>query len=124
MFKDRVVLLFLVTIAVIFLLMRGSSIAGHLKPILGELADMVYYKRIYSYDQKMLDLRGDEYRAIMTIRDGTSQNAIIYSDFLDFSISLAQSMLYPRKVYCLEEMNRQQLGDKSYIYQNHQLSKL
>lgn len=124
MFKDRVVLVFLVTIVTSFLFIRGGSVFRHLKPIMGELADMVYYKRNYSYDQKMLDLRGDEYRAIMHIRDGTPPNAVIYSDILNFNIILAQSLLYPRKVYFLKEMQRQQIGDASYLYQNHELSKL
>jgi len=124
MFKDRVILVFLVTIATSFLFMRGGSVISHLKPILKELADMVYYKRNYSYDQKMLDLRGEEYKAIMAIRDGTPQKAVIYSDILDFKILLAQALLYPRKIYSLKEIERQQLGDTSYLYENHELSKL
>lgn len=107
-----------------FLFIRGGSIINHLQPIFVELTDMVYYKRSYSYDQKMLDLRGNEYRAIMRVRDGTPPNAIIYSDILDFQITIAQSLLYPRKVYYLEEMKRQQIDDTSYIYQNHELSQL
>lgn len=124
MFKDRAILVFLVILVTSFLFIRGGSVISHLKPIFHELVDMVYYKKNYSYDQKMLALRGEEYRAIMTIRERTPQDAVIYSDILDFQIMLAQSLLYPRKVYYLEEMERQQIDDTSYIYQNHELSQL
>jgi len=117
-------LVFLVILVTSFLFIRGGSVISHLKPIFHELVDMVYYKKNYSYDQKMLALRGEEYRAIMTIRERTPQDAVIYSDILDFQIMLAQSLLYPRKVYYLEEMERQQIDDTSYIYQNHELSQL
>ncbi len=108
-----------------YIFVRTQSIISHLQPVYQELADMLYYKRNYSYDQKMLDLMGESYRAIMLVRDATPPTANVYADCLDFRLNLAQAILYPRRLHPLERLDTTtKLPPDSYLYQNHEISRL